>query len=64
MDYMGMLITISSLTVSEYKQMTKALRVLLAVGMDRASALDIILRGIENKKHNQSTINSPVAVKR
>jgi hypothetical protein len=62
MDMPEMLIVLSNMTVSEHKQMTKALRVLLAVGIDQFNALDIICRGIKDKK-NRMLSTAPIAVK-
>jgi hypothetical protein len=50
MDKMEMILILSNMTVGEHKQMSKALRVLLAVGIDQFTALDIICRGIKDKQ--------------
>jgi len=50
MNHFDMLLTISNLTVADFKRMQKALRLLLSIGLMQDTALDLILRGLKDKQ--------------
>jgi hypothetical protein len=50
MDIHEQLVILSNLTQSEYRKMQKALRVIMSIGIDQFTALEMILVGIKNKQ--------------
>lgn len=56
-----MLILMSLLTVGEFKNMQKAMRVLMGVGIDQLSALEMVCPALRNKRQNQKGHRMAVA---